>query len=82
MSRGAAERGCLVYCGNLPEDIREREVEDLFAKVRADCQLWGLAGRLARRRGGWGGIRFISAITHSTCWRPCPLLRSMARSCP
>lgn len=32
MSRGAADRGCLVYVGNLPEDIRDREIEDLFSK--------------------------------------------------
>ncbi|KFM23328.1 Pre-mRNA-splicing factor SF2 [Auxenochlorella protothecoides] len=32
MSRSAADRGCLVYVGNLPDDIREREIEDLFAK--------------------------------------------------
>lgn len=32
MSRVAAERGCLVYCGNLPEDIRAREIEDVFSK--------------------------------------------------
>jgi splicing factor, arginine/serine-rich 1 len=32
MSRTAADRGCLVYVGNLPVDVREREVEDLFAK--------------------------------------------------
>lgn len=30
MSRG---RGKLVYVGNLPQDIRERDIEDLFGKV-------------------------------------------------
>jgi arginine/serine-rich splicing factor 1/9 len=25
---------CTIYVGNLPEDIREREIEDLFYKVR------------------------------------------------
>jgi RNA recognition motif-containing protein len=25
--------GCTIYVGNLPEDIREREIEDLFYKV-------------------------------------------------
>ncbi|GAB4815099.1 hypothetical protein N2152v2_002145 [Parachlorella kessleri] len=32
MARAAADTGRLVYCGNLPDDVREREVEDLFAK--------------------------------------------------
>ncbi|KDD73460.1 hypothetical protein H632_c2152p1, partial [Helicosporidium sp. ATCC 50920] len=32
MSRVAADAGRLVYVGNLPDDIREREVEDLFIK--------------------------------------------------
>jgi hypothetical protein len=35
MSRAAADRGCLVYVGNLPDDVRERELDDLFSKVRA-----------------------------------------------
>lgn len=32
----AAAEGRLVYVGNLPDDIREREVEDLFSKVCDD----------------------------------------------
>ena len=28
-----ASRGCVIFVGNLPGDVREREVEDLFAKV-------------------------------------------------
>ena len=26
-----------IYAGNFPSDIREREIEDLFEKVRQDC---------------------------------------------
>ena len=32
MSRYAADEGRLVYVGNLPNDIRERELNDLFHK--------------------------------------------------
>ena len=38
-----ASRGCVIFVGNLPGDVREREVEDLFIKVgivvrcRRDC---------------------------------------------
>lgn len=32
MSRYAADDGRLVYVGNLPSDIRERELDDLFHK--------------------------------------------------
>ena len=28
-----ASRGCVCFVGNLPGDVREREVEDLFYKV-------------------------------------------------
>jgi len=28
-----ASRGCVIFVGNLPGDVREREVEDLFIKV-------------------------------------------------
>eukprot|EP00887_Chlorella_sp_A99_P005941 scaffold29.g5941.t1 len=38
MSRVAAERGCLVYCGNLPEDIRAREIEDYGRIVSVDLK--------------------------------------------
>lgn len=30
-----ASRGCVCFVGNLPGDVREREIEDLFYKVRA-----------------------------------------------
>lgn len=33
MSR-PADQGRLIYVGNLPADIKERELDDLFAKVR------------------------------------------------
>lgn len=36
---GGARRDCVVYVGELPDDIREREVEDLFWDVRASCRL-------------------------------------------
>lgn len=29
-----ASRGCVIFVGNLPGDVREREVEDLFMKVQ------------------------------------------------
>ena len=29
-----ASRGCVCFVGNLPGDVREREIEDLFYKVR------------------------------------------------
>lgn len=32
MSRYAAEEGRLVYVGNLPDDVRERDLQDIFAK--------------------------------------------------
>ena len=32
MSRYAADEGRLVFVGNLPEDVRERELDDLFYK--------------------------------------------------
>jgi splicing factor, arginine/serine-rich 1 len=32
MSRGAADDGRLVYVGNLPDDVKEREIEDIFVK--------------------------------------------------
>lgn len=32
MSRIAADEGRLVYVGNLPEDVRERDLGDLFEK--------------------------------------------------
>jgi len=32
MSRYAAEEGRLVYVGNLPDDVRERDIDDLFHK--------------------------------------------------
>ena len=32
---GGARRDCVVYVGELPDDVREREVEDLFWDVRA-----------------------------------------------
>ena len=33
-----ASRGCVIFVGNLPGDVREREVEDLFIKVlRRNC---------------------------------------------
>jgi hypothetical protein len=28
-----ASRGCVCFVGNLPGDVREREIEDLFYKV-------------------------------------------------
>lgn len=33
-----ASRGCVIFVGNLPGDVREREVEDLFVKVRHALQ--------------------------------------------
>lgn len=33
-----ASRGCVIFVGNLPGDVREREVEDLFVKVRHTLQ--------------------------------------------
>ena len=39
-------RGAVVFVGNLPGDVREREVEDLFYKVRPPwgpaSQPWGI----------------------------------------
>jgi arginine/serine-rich splicing factor 1/9 len=32
MSRYAAEEGRLVYVGNLPDDVRERDIDELFHK--------------------------------------------------
>jgi len=32
MSRHAADDGRLVYVGNLPDDVRERDIDDLFGK--------------------------------------------------
>ena len=32
MSRYAADEGRLVYVGNLPDDVRERDLDDIFAK--------------------------------------------------
>jgi splicing factor, arginine/serine-rich 1 len=32
MSRYAADEARLVYVGNLPEDVRDRDLDDLFAK--------------------------------------------------
>ena len=34
MRESMASRGCVIFVGNLPGDVREREVEDLFIKVR------------------------------------------------
>ena len=34
MRESMATRGCVIFVGNLPGDVREREVEDLFVKVR------------------------------------------------
>lgn len=34
MRESMASRGCVIFVGNLPGDVREREVEDLFVKVR------------------------------------------------
>lgn len=31
---GSGPAGAAIFVGNLPNDIREREVEDLFIKVR------------------------------------------------
>ncbi len=33
-----ASRGCVCFVGNLPGDVREREIEDLFYKVSARCK--------------------------------------------
>ena len=33
MRESMASRGCVIFVGNLPGDVREREVEDLFIKV-------------------------------------------------
>ena len=33
MRESNASRGCVIFVGNLPGDVREREVEDLFIKV-------------------------------------------------
>ena len=33
MRESMASRGCVIFVGNLPGDVREREVEDLFLKV-------------------------------------------------
>ncbi len=33
MRESLASRGCVIFVGNLPGDVREREVEDLFIKV-------------------------------------------------
>ena len=35
MSSRDAPNKCRIYVGNLPNDIRERELDDLFEKVRA-----------------------------------------------
>lgn len=32
MSRHAADEGRLLFVGNLPEDIRERDIDDIFYK--------------------------------------------------
>lgn len=32
-----ASRGCVIFVGNLPGDVREREIEDLFYKVTQHC---------------------------------------------
>lgn len=32
MSRYAADEGRLIFVGNLPDDVRERELDDLFYK--------------------------------------------------
>lgn len=41
MSRYA---GATIFVGNLPGDVREREVEDLFYKVSSpSCEIQGLA---------------------------------------
>lgn len=34
MAFRGGKRDCVVYVGELPDDIREREVEDLFHQVR------------------------------------------------
>ena len=33
---GSGHAGAAIFVGNLPNDIREREVEDLFIKVTGD----------------------------------------------
>ena len=40
--------GAVIYVGNLPDDIRERELDDLFYKVRQGR--WRRFGMLTRRR--------------------------------
>ena len=37
-----ASRGCVCFVGNLPGDVREREIEDLFYKVRNNKELWAV----------------------------------------
>lgn len=34
-----ASRGCVIFVGNLPGDVREREIEDLFYKVTKSSSL-------------------------------------------
>ena len=48
-----ASRGCVCFVGNLPGDVREREVEDLFYKVSASCKYWNddHISRSARNQG-------------------------------
>ena len=44
MRESMASRGCVIFVGNLPGDVREREVEDLFVKVRHTLQRNELKG--------------------------------------
>ena len=39
--------GAVIYVGNLPDDIREREIDDLFYKVRLGGAVW-LSGAVCR----------------------------------
>ena len=44
--------GAVVYVGNLPDDIRERELEDLFHKVRTWVSLYPGLFASSRARTG------------------------------
>ena len=43
-------RGCVIFVGNLPGDVREREIEDLFYKVALLAHPWVL-GRYCSAAG-------------------------------
>ena len=70
MRESQASRGCVIFVGNLPGDVREREVEDLFIKVDTrlkSSMLAATALHLARRKSyvlvQYGRIRHIDLKT-------------------